>query len=289
MKMKMDHFYGEQAGASTDLTPIQNEINTLKQTVTNLGNITAKTNLANVFTTHQTINGYVKESTGFYKDGQSQPIATMKHQSQKDFFINFIQDTQGFRNYCNFNIRHRYGNQTDAQYTNLFQIQFRDTGTGAFITCENNKLTFGNATTIDGIATPTANNHAANKQYVDSKSVPNFTLLQEWTGNFKTTEIAWTKSAQFSTAGIYEFIVSITNGNFTYTISQFLNIIDVTKTCMGGEQQMQWTNNTIHPSQQASNGGVWLWYSNKKIGIGKVGDNQPQANTSVKIYYRKIG
>lgn len=283
MKTKLDHIYGNTGGAN------QQELEALKNQVTSLSNIAAKTNLANVFTTHQTIRGYVKESAGLYKDGQSQPIATMKHQSQKDFFINFIQDSAGFRNYSNLNIRHRYGNQNDSQYVTLFQLQFRDTGTGAFIACEGNKLSFINETSIINVANPTANNHVANKAYVDSKAVPNFTLLQNWTGAFKDANLTWTKTQEFATAGNYEFLITVKNGDWSYIYNQILNIENLTKQVNGASCWFNYANKNAAAIQTAPNSGFWLNYDNKKISICKFGTNQPQANTSVNIYYRKLG
>lgn len=177
-----DKFASIQLPPAVDLTPINDEINLLKTKtddtnasianvetrLTNLSNVAVKNNIENTFATHQVINGFVKSSLGLYKDAASATILTLKNQGEKKQFIDFIQNTnQGFRNYCNFGIRIKYGNQNDNQYSTVFNIQTRNTGAGIFITAESNKINFTSETKVSGILTPTDATDAANKKYVD--------------------------------------------------------------------------------------------------------------------------
>lgn len=64
-KTKLDHIYGN-VGTNVDLTPINNKITALENKnnqqdtqITNLSNITAKTNLENTFTANQNVNGMI--------------------------------------------------------------------------------------------------------------------------------------------------------------------------------------------------------------------------------------
>lgn len=285
MKSKLDHIWGEQP--STGANPqLEQQVNQIDNRLTSLSNIAAKTNIDNTFTTHQTIQGYVKNSAGLYKDGTTQNIVSIKNQSSKEANIIFIQDSTGFRNYCNFHIKHRYGNQTDAQAISLFSIETRNTDVGIFIGAESNKISFKNETTLDNVKTPTGNLQAANKAYVDSK-VPEWTILKNQTLNFKTTNLQWNAPDAFNEPGIYEFRIEITNGNFNYIVNAELPIADVTKTYTNGLNFYEYQVSTTNTIQALPDTAICFFYNNKWIRIAKYGQNHPEANTTIKIFYRK--
>lgn len=124
----------------------------------------ARKDQANTFSENQTINGFLINN-GLYKEGSDQQLAYIKNQGEKNIDILFEQQNAGFRNFCNLNIKHKYSN-TNA--TTLFQIQTKNTNEGIFLACENNKFNFVSPTTITNVNTPTNDDHAANKQYVDN-------------------------------------------------------------------------------------------------------------------------
>lgn len=176
MKYKMDHIWGNSETNTVDITALENKVNAVeakttaletkataietkannnetnitntRNTLNNLSTIAAKTNIANTFTANQTINGFIINSNGYYKDANFQSVSTLKLQGEKTMSFDFIQQTAGFRNYCNIALRHKYGNQTDAQYTTLFKLTTKNTNEGIDIAVEADKINFPTKTVI---------------------------------------------------------------------------------------------------------------------------------------------
>lgn len=136
---KLNYIKGPKTASLADLTALKNKVD-------NLANIAAKTNIENNFTTNQTINGYIKNSNGFYKEANLLTALTIKNQREKSIDNWFIQDSVGFRNYCNVNFKHKFGNQADSAGILLFQMSFHNANEGVFLLCENNKMEFINKT-----------------------------------------------------------------------------------------------------------------------------------------------
>lgn len=264
---------------------LQNQVNQIDNRLTSLSNIAAKTNLSNTFTTHQIIQGYVKNSAGLYKEGIQQTLSTVKSQSGKSMDLMFIQNSTGFRNWCTMNIKFRYGDQTDSQAITLLKIESHNTDTGMFMQCEGNKLSFITEHQIANVKNPVNPADAANKRYVD-ETIGQFIDLENWTGNFKTTSLVWTKNSQFSRPGKFEFIINIKNGNNNYQFNTLLELFDVTHTYyLGGIDYYPADVAGVKPKADS---GCYFVYENKALKIGKWGNNQPGDNTQIKIRYRGV-
>ncbi len=95
-------------------------------------------------------------------------LATIINQGQKYVDILFQQPTNGFRNYCNINLKVKNG--SNGTPTTVFSLQTRDTNAGVYATCEGDKFSFTNPTKVSNVATPTNDDDAANKGYVDSRA-----------------------------------------------------------------------------------------------------------------------
>lgn len=193
----LDHLY-PVGGSDGNIKDLEAKVAALETKTTNLGNITAKTNLTNTFTTNQTINGVWTQKTAATQD-----------------------------------------------------------------------------------------NHLTRR--VDVKNmIGSWVQLQQWSGNFKTTTLQWTKTAQFSTAGVYEFRIVIKyNGKFYNT--QFTLKIDlVADTIYSPVFWINWGNENAGAIQNVPNSGFYFVYSNKLIKLIKVGQNQPEAGTELIIYYRGV-
>lgn len=101
-------------------------------------------------------------------------LAEIIDQGQKTLTLaKFYQRKAGFRNYTN--IDWTVQNGSNATPTRIMRLQSQDTNSGVMCTVENNTWTFTNNTIVNGIATPTTANQAANKSYVDN-AITNMTL-----------------------------------------------------------------------------------------------------------------
>lgn len=198
MKMKLDHIYGNSSGNAADITALTNKVNAIETKVTNLGNITAKTNIANVFTANQEVRGVIT---------QTQAATQNNHLTRREDVLNLIG---------------------------------------------------------------------------------NWVELQQWSGDFKTTTLVWTKTAQFSNAGIYEFRVVIKNNSKFYNTQFVFKIDSVANTLFSPVFWFNWNNDNANAIQPIPTSGFYVVYSNKQIRIVKVGQNQPEAGTEMIIYYRGV-
>lgn len=147
---------------------------TVKQDIADLGDqITNNWNQTVKLSGNQTINGVkaftspttIMNSTAFKRSGSAVTIMEIENQGEKNINLDFIQPKPGFRNYSNLNFRVKNGSNTN--FVDVLKLQTRDTGTGLYVATEGNKVTFISPTTINNIATPTANSDATNKEYVD--------------------------------------------------------------------------------------------------------------------------
>lgn len=180
-----------------NVTQLQTQVTALDTKVTNLSNITAKTNIANTFTANQTVNGVIV-MTG----------------------------------------------------------------------------------------TPTENNHVVTKQYVDNK-VGNWVIMQNWTGNFKTTSLQWTNTFN---AGEYEINVIVKNNNFRYPLTFFIKIEATADKFVSPVALFNYgTQPNVSNIVPSVANGYYMSYDGVKIYIYKVGNTQPEANTNVLIRYKKVG
>lgn len=130
--------------------------------VNNLSNIAIKNNLAG-----QTIPNLTFTNTQPITVPNNSSVFNVTQQESKNLNIDFIQPNSGYRNHSSITMRVKNGN--GANFTDILKITAKNTNEGASLIVENNKLNFDNPTTISGVARPTENNQAANKEYVDSK------------------------------------------------------------------------------------------------------------------------
>lgn len=131
---------------------------------------------------------------------------------------------------------------------------------------------------------PTANTHLANKSYVDTRTA-GFSLLQEWSGNFKTTNLTWTKTLN---TGIYEFFVMVINGGWKSTGSFTMEVSTNNNKTITPVFLFNLANENSQSIQNLPNSGWYFVWNGTQVKIVKVGQTQPEANTSVYIYHRKL-
>lgn len=121
----------------------------------------------NVFTANNTFNSGIRVSTnGFNVSGGEISIAQMNLQTQKKMNFDYVQSSGDYKNYCNFNIRYKHRN---ADFIDLLSFEFRPhDNEGIFVRTNLNFINWSGKK-LTNIANPTANQDAANKQYVDNK------------------------------------------------------------------------------------------------------------------------
>lgn len=96
-------------------------------------------------------------------------VAHINAQEQKFLKFDFEQTSGGFQNYgwLQMNAKH-----LTNPWTEIFSIGFKNqdnaANQGVWMNCSNNKFIFGNPTKVSNVATPTNDNDAVNKRYVDS-------------------------------------------------------------------------------------------------------------------------
>ena len=161
---------GNQVNENTNqLQTLENELTTQIERI----NVDQTTQNNNISTNTTNINHCVKKNsenlittnTMFVKSNNGTlSLLSMSLQAQKVISYDYIQEQGTFRNYVTHKITMKH--QTKP-IEDLFYLQFRNTGQGAYIFVENNKLSFVNNTVIDGVKSPTTNYQAANKVYVD--------------------------------------------------------------------------------------------------------------------------
>lgn len=133
----------------------------------------------------------------------------------------------------------------------------------------------------------TQDNHLTRKADV-LNLIGSWVQLQQWSGNFKTTTLVWTKTAQFSTAGIYEFRIVIKHNTKFYNAQFILKLDDVTNSVFSPVFWFNWNNDNATAIQNIPTSGFYMVYTNKQIKIIKVGQNQPETGTEMIIYYRGV-
>lgn len=169
----------------------------------------------------------------------------------------------------------------NTKLTNVANIAAKTNLTNTFTTNQN----------INGVWTQktaaTQDNHLTRRIDVINL-IGSWVNLQQWSGNFKTTTLQWTKTSQFSVAGIYEFrIVVKYNGKF-YNTQFTLKIDTVGDTVFSPVFWFNWNNDNAGAIQNAPTSGFYFVYVNKVIKVIKVGQNQPEAGTEMIIYYRGV-
>lgn len=96
-------------------------------------------------------------------------VAHINAQPQKFMKFDFEQTTGGFQNFGWLQMNTKYLNNP---WKEIFSIGFKNqdntNNQGVWMNCSNNKFSFGNPTKVSNVATPTNDNDAANKQYVDN-------------------------------------------------------------------------------------------------------------------------
>lgn len=261
-------------------TTIKRDQNDLNNEILN----SAKTNRNNVFTQPQNIN-----NQKLLKTNQTQPtLIELNSQSEKKLFIDFIQETGDYRNWGSINWRHK---KQSGALTEILKFEHRADGSnaGIFVKAEANRFSFIEPTKIENVATPLANNHAANKVYVDTKVGPNFTEIVNWTGNINNTNLTFTKSTEFAQPGKFEFIITLKIDGKTFTKKTMLDIENYNDSNMSEVFYISSTN-TAHPTQNLNllnRAFVLAVNSSKQIQILKFG-TIPTTNSTIKVFYRKI-
>ncbi len=137
-------------------------------------------------------------------------LATIINQGQKYVDILFQQPTNGFRNYCNINLKVKNG--SNGTPTTVFSLQTRDTNAGVYATCEGDKFSFTNPTKVSNVATPTNDYDAANKGYVDSRAgatLPNWERVHS-VSNFNPIDGA---TINYLFMNDYEYLIYIDTFN----------------------------------------------------------------------------
>lgn len=135
-----------------------------------------------------------------------------------------------------------------------------------------------------------ANNKAATKQYVDNKF--NYTLLQEWSGNMRTTSLTWNKNTEFgnSGTGVYSFQVRIFVNNKYNFFEHTFKIDNLSGVWISPIHRMDLGNedaSRIHST--IPNRGIAFVYSNKNIRILRYGNtNDFPENATIHIHMCKV-
>lgn len=257
MKTKLDHIYG--ITGTGDITALQNQVNTINTNVTNmdnrltsLSNIAAKTNVANTFTSNQTINGQVKADSFKIESSNKRIVTEMLDYNNK-----------------------KYG-----------RIVFQDGGNNRLIIQHNfndnvNELIGGNVR----VGTPSDNSDIANKQYVDNKFLGDELLT--WTGNIQTTELTWNRASQFSSGGTYFLIARIKANNKHSFIYEMFKIDSQNDTAIGNVNLMNYENLTTSSIQTLPTASLCLAYEGGRIRIIRYGSGHP-TNAEIKVFFRKV-
>lgn len=98
-------------------------------------------------------------------------VAHINAQAQKFLKFDFEQTSGGFQNYGWIQMNAKYS--TNA-WSEIFSIGFKNQNSeanqGVWMNCSHNKFSFGSPTKVSNVATPSNNNDAANKEYVDSRA-----------------------------------------------------------------------------------------------------------------------
>lgn len=104
-------------------------------------------------------------------------VAHINAQTQKFMKFDFEQTAGGFQNYSWLQMNAKFLN---SAWQEIFSIGFKnqdvEANRGVWMNCSNNRFSFGHPTKVSNVATPTNNNDAANKEYVDSRT----TTLPNW-------------------------------------------------------------------------------------------------------------
>lgn len=183
-------------------------------------------------------------------------------------------------------------------------LQMGSGSENAWITPENNAtktLKFGknnngrfnldleNATKIIGVPDPTENRHAANKQYVDNK-FPQFREIVNWTGNLATTDLTFSKTAEFAQPGTYEFIVEMRYLSKIFVKNIILRAENFNKDIISEIWYFVNNNNSGSVANLNTLGTAYslVLTAGKQIKIIRYGNQHNAGDTTVKIQYRKI-
>lgn len=175
----LSNYYTKQevdASQEAQNTRIDSNQDLINQNIEDIGlkanqsDLTALENIVNTKANADDLNNYL------LKQNTSDTTVVIETQGQAYFNFNKIQPTAGFRNYTGIKLNVKHG--STAPLEEAFKIYVKNSNDGVFMTCENDKLSFDNATTINNIANPTNANEAANKDYVDNaiRGIPSVDL-----------------------------------------------------------------------------------------------------------------
>lgn len=241
-----------RSGAGGNSSALEQRIQAVENRVTSLSNVAAKTNLNNTFTASQNFN------QGFNTSTASITLGNQIYAGTGAAVVSL----------------------TPEDATNKTLKFSGVSGKGRF------DLNMNNMSKIMNLPTPTTDNEAATKAYVDTKA-PGWTELQNWTGNFKTTSLEWTNTLQF---GELEFNVIVSKDGVKYPLSFKVKTEAANNKFTSPLGLFQYgTSHNPQTTLSSVANGFFLHYNGTKINIIKVGNTQPEASTNVLIRYRKIG
>lgn len=190
--MSLDSLYGvdkNQIANKSDLQELKTRVDTLEPKVTNLANITAKTNIKNTFLTPQTIRG----TTAFveFKKTDTNRNGWIGKGSDSSDDISVTAETNSLYLTANHNVVVRPGT--------------------------NNQFLYEKATLSN-------DNEVANKKYVDEQN-KYIKIVSQSSGLNANQILQWTPTGMTFQKGVYEFIIkcAITGkdmlGNITLTVN----------------------------------------------------------------------